>query len=67
MKTLLILPIMIAVLAGCAANSTTQPAVQANGQRNVQPASQSLEQPFKMVKPKPVNGKAGANKSSSRT
>ena len=71
MKQFLILPLAMAVLAACAtSNETPQSTAAACGnlsgatylecQKQIQPAS-STDKPFKMVKPKPVNGKAGRN------
>src|ERR1044072_6423621 len=69
-KTLFILPVTLALLAGCASSSDTQsPQASANCsnlsgaalvecQKEVQPTS-STGSTFKMVKPKPVNGKTG--------
>ena len=55
MKKLLIVPIVVAGLAGCAVSHEAS-----HASPNVQPASQSLDKPFKMVKPKAPNGHAGS-------
>jgi hypothetical protein len=70
MKKLLILPVAIALLAGCAAsNDSSRQTPQANAacadlsgsaylecQKRVAPATRSADDTFKMVKPKPANG-----------
>ena len=65
MKTILILPLAVALLAGCASpdNSRQSPQAQANCsnlsgtallecQRKIEPASRTGDSDFKMVKPK---------------
>jgi hypothetical protein len=71
-KTLFALPVTLALLAGCASTNNTQsPQANANCtnlsgaalvecQKEVQPTA-STGSTFKMVKPKPVNGKAAGN------
>lgn len=69
-KTLLVLPVALALLAGCASSNDTQSpqasadcsslsgAAAVDCQRDIQPVSATGDT-FKMVKPKPVNGKSG--------
>jgi hypothetical protein len=65
-KMLLILPLAVASLAGCAGSDTSQPSSQTSlqcanlsgaayleCQRNIEPASRTADPDFKMVKPKP--------------
>jgi hypothetical protein len=65
MKTILILPLAVALLAGCASSDNTRqsPQAQANCshlsgaallecQKSAEPASRSVDSDFKMVKPK---------------
>jgi len=69
-KTLLILPIAIALLAGCAgSNDASRQSPQSSAdcstltgaalvacQKNIEPAARTGDDTFKMVKPKPANG-----------
>lgn len=68
-KTLLILPVAIALLAGCASSNDTRQSSQSSAncdtltgaalaacQKNIEPASRTADDTFKMVKPKPTNG-----------
>jgi hypothetical protein len=69
-KTFLVVPVALALLAGCASSNYTQSpqasadctnlsgAALVECQKQVQPTS-STGSTFKMVKPKPVNGKTG--------
>ena len=74
-KTLFVLPLALAILAGCAGSNNTQTqspqasadcsnlsgAALVECQKSVQPASATGAAPFKMIKPKPANGKAAGN------
>jgi hypothetical protein len=72
-KMLFILPFAVAALAGCAASSDTSRQSQVNAacanlsgaaylecQKKAEPASRSVNDDFKMVKPKPGRGNLGS-------
>jgi uncharacterized lipoprotein YajG len=75
MKSLFVLPFALAILAGCAGSNDTQTqspqastdcsnlsgAALVECQKQVEPTSQTGIAPFKMVKPKPANGKAAGS------
>lgn len=71
-KLLLVLPIAVAVLAGCAATNETTPSSQSSVrcadlsgaaylecQQNVTPAANAKSKAFKMTRPKAPNGDFG--------
>ena len=73
MKTFLIVPVAVALLAGCASSDNTRQPPQATAncsnlsgaallecQKRAEPASRDVDPDFKMVKPKARNGNFGA-------